>query len=371
MRDTRRTRRWTLAPLLLAAGAALGCGNKLDEAAKARVLRPEDPPPDVQRAAQALDIDDAATDGALWDRLWRMDRLEVTRRIGAHKAHGTVHFKWTLGDRAVELTETQALETDASGQFHASVMNDQDTGFEFIWTGAKAYAKARYGAYHERRIDRAQQDSIRDQATSALPTVYELFQHRLHASIAGDGRFAGRDGTRFTLALGSTWGPKATSEPPAPVYGLVRDGEKGELHPGPDADTARRLAFLRHEEPEKVYGEILVDRTGVILKANLRARFKMAEESRGSPAILELDLSYELEPKAVAIAPPKDVVALKLPHAVNDPLWFLRSAPAAAAHDEEEERESRLEDSAADDAAPVHPPTKAGAASKTTPSKRP
>jgi hypothetical protein len=332
---------------------AVGCSNKLDQAAKARVFSPEEPTPDIQRAGESLQVADAATDGAVWDRLWRMDRLEVTHRIGSHRAHGTAHFKWTLGDHVVDLGEDQLFETDTAGYFHATETNTQDSGLEFIWTEGKAYARNRYGPFHERRTDRAQQDTVREQATSALRTVFELCGRRLHGSPAGPGHFNGRAGTRFTLSLGPAWGPLDDSLVPPPVFGQARTGPHDPLKAGPDPDTAHRLAFDSHEEPVRVSGEILVDDSGVIVKANLKSRFQMFEKGAAAPALLDLEVTYELEPKAgVKIAAPKDVVSLKLPHVVNDPLWFTRTNGATAVHDEEEEREKKIEEGRTEEEAP-------------------
>lgn len=332
---------------------AAGCSNKLDQAAKARIFSPEEPAADIQRAAESIQVPDAASDGALWDRLWRMDRLEVTHRIGAHRAHGTVHFKWSLGDREVALGEEQLFETDAAGDFHATSTNTQDGGLEFIWTDGKAYARNRFGPFHERRTDRAQQDTVREQATSALRTAFELFGRRLHGTAAGTGHSNGHSGTRFTLSLGPAWGPVDDSTAPPPVYGQTRATPHDPLKPGPDADTAHRLAFDQHEEPVRVSGEILVDESGVILKASLKSHFQMFEKGAKTPALLDLDITYDLEPKsAITIAAPKDIVALKLPHVVNDPLWFTRANAAAPAHDEEDEKDSRIEEGRADDETP-------------------
>ncbi len=328
---------------VLVALVALACSNKLDQAAKARIFSPEEPPSDLQRAAETLPIDKLVTDGAVWSRVWQMDRLEVTHRIGPHKAHASVHFRWTRAGRTVELTEDQSFETSADGQFHATLTNDQDSGFEYVWAGGKAYARGRYGSFHMRRTDRAQQDAVREQATGALATVFRLLRRRAHASAAGSHEAAGRPAERFLLSLGAPWGPEEPHDATRAVYGQSRESGKEGLHPGPDEDTARRLELDALEEPQQLSGEIVVDPSGVILTCVVRAQFTVPEPTSGG-ATLELDANYNLLPQStLTITPPKDVVTVKLPHAVNDPLWFTRSS-ATAKEDEEEDKDSRVEE---------------------------
>jgi hypothetical protein len=342
----------TVLLLTLLAG---GCSNKLDQAARQRVFSPEDPSADIQRANEDLKVADAASDGALWSRLWKMDRLEATHRIGGHRSKANVHFKWTRNGRTVELTEDQVFETQKDGSFHATVTNDQDSGFEYVWANGHAFSRGRYGPFHERRTDRAQQDSFRDQGTSALRTVFGLFQRRLHGATLGDSS----KGTRFALSLGDPWGPAAPADLTKPVYGMARVPGKDGLQPGPDEDTARRLELDNLEEPTKVNGEILVDDSGVILKANVKAKFKVAPAQNAAPAMLEVEVTYDLkEDEKVHISPPTDVVTMKLPHAVNDPLWFTHSG--SAAHDEEDEVDAKV-DERADDEAPAPKTAKAPA----------
>ncbi len=334
-----------IAGAVLLPALALACSSRTDQAARNRIFSPEEPPSDVQRAAEPIQVDDAGTDGAVWSRIWRMERLEVTHRIGPHKAHATIHFKWSRAGRVVELTEEQSFETNAEGEFDAIDTNDQDSGFEYVWAGGKAYARSRYGSFHPRRTDRAQQDVVREDATSGLRTVFGLLRREAHGSPAGTHDAAGRPATRLLLSLGNSWGPEAPADMFHPTYGLAREPGKDALHPGPDEDTARRLELDTREQPERLSGEIEVDPSGVILQAVVRAQFKVPEPGSDG-ARLDLDLNYTLLPDvSVTISAPKDVVMAKLPHAVNDPLWFTRTSGASAREEEEEEaRDSRIEE---------------------------
>lgn len=322
------------AAVALAVLAAVSCSNEENRLAKQRIFSPEDPPSDRRRAEEALALEQAAQDAALWRRLWRMDRQEVFLRAGAHRAESDVAFRWTRGKRTVSLKEEHRFTVDRAGNFHARIFNEEDQGLEFVWADGQAFAKGRYGAFRPRRIDRAQQDRWRDEATSALRTTFDLFGGRLRAKPLGAQEQAGGTVLRFAPVLGERWG---AVEPPArlpPVaYGLFRAPGEEKPRPGPDADTGRRLEFDARVEPIDVSGELAADpRTGVILRARLQATFRVPGDEEG-PAELALTVSYSLHPdEAVAVAAPAGAVPSRTVHAVTDPLWFLGEpkAPAAA-----------------------------------------
>src|SRR4051794_13007623 len=113
---------------LFLAIALAACSDPADRAAKARIFSPEEPAPDVQRAQQKIAVSEASTNAAVWARIWRMDRLEATRRLGGHRATTTSTWKWTRGSRIVTLVEDARFETDATGNFHSTLTNDQDAG---------------------------------------------------------------------------------------------------------------------------------------------------------------------------------------------------------------------------------------------------
>ena len=233
--------------------------------------------------------------------------------------------------------------------------------------GGKAFARGRYGPFHVRRTDRAQQDAFRDLATSAVRTVFGLCKRRLHGTAAGTSQLRGRPVTRYSLALGPAWGPQDHNDSPPPIFGQARMPGKDGLRPGPDEDTAHRLELDEREEPEKVSGEISVDRSGVIVKGSIKARFKVPEPQPHSGAALELEVTYELQPGAQPIEAPKDVLTMKLPHAVNDPLWFTASNAAAPAKEDEEDQDTGDEDTASP--APAKTAPARSAPGKTAPAK--
>jgi hypothetical protein len=272
---TARTPARPVAGVALAALALLaGCTDKVDRLAKERIFSPEEPAAELQRAKAPLAVKDAATDPAVFKRLLTMDRLEATRRLGGHRATTTLRLKWTRAGRTVTLAEEDRLQIDAEGRFRATSTNDEDAGLEVVWVDGKAFARSRYGPFRTRRIDRAQQDEWRNQATPGLATTYALFGRRLRLAPLGSGTRGGRPGERFSFVLGEPWGePDARADVPPVSFGQQRiAGEEG-LKAGPDADTARRLDFEQRRVPESVSGELFVDEaTGVVLQASARSR---------------------------------------------------------------------------------------------------
>jgi len=358
----RRVRRLALPAAILCATAGTSCTSKADRAARERIFSPEDPPRDVALAREKLDAAAAADDPQLWARLWRMDRREATARVGAHKAASDVAFRWTLGPRAVALDEKHRFETDAAGNFRLALETSEDSGLEFVWAGGRAWARSRYGPFRARRIDRAQQDRWREEATSAPATFFSLCDRRLRTQAPETVDAKGRPALRYVVVAGEPWGPApATPELPPVAYGLARvaggpetEADGGQqaarpgtraadvLRPGPDEDTAQRLRFDSERRLSEASGEILVDRaTAVILRASVRGRFVVpAGNPPGPDAFLDLSVSYELTPAAgLSVAPPEDVQESRLAHAVTNPLWFLEGEKAAA-----EERDEEPED---------------------------
>lgn len=338
--------RITFSVRALAAALALlafACTSEADRQAKQRIFSPEDPSPDIVRAAESLDVAGAESTPELWNRLMRMDRLESTRRLGAHEAKTKVTFRWKRAGAVVALTEEAEFATDASGHFKALLTNDEDAGLEFIWTDGRAFAKSRYGPFRERRIDRAQHDVWRNRATGSLQEVFELYDGQLRPRAEGRVAHAGRDARRYSFVLGERFGEAAPERDlPPRVFPKFKNAE-GELVTGPDDDTARRIAFAERRIPRSAKGEVIIDdTTGVILKARLEGTFTVADprigDAVGEEAELVVTVDFLVTPKdGVKISPPEQVVSTAIPHGLKDPLSFLGDAKPAQAPAEPED----------------------------------
>jgi hypothetical protein len=342
--------------LLLLVPLALACTDQADKAAKARVFSPEEPAEELLRAKEPIAVDRLAGDAGLLARVVSMDRLEATRRLGAHRAVTTVRFSARRGERTVGLSEKHELATDAQGQFRAVSTNDQDTGLEAVFAGGRAYVKSRYGPFRTRRMDRSEHDAWRNRATPAVSTLAQLAGGRLRASspeVAGGSRPA----HRFKLALGEATGARAASTLPAPVYGTHKAPGDDKPRPGPDPDTALRLAFSEQRQVTSIEGDLVVDdATGVVLAS--KAKVRLAVPGEGGEATVELEYAFEVTPDAaVAVEAPAEVAPTRIAHAINDPLWFLNGG-AAPARPAEEEPAGESDDEPEATAAPAEPARK-------------
>jgi hypothetical protein len=329
---------------------AAACARPSDRAAKARVFSPEEPAPEVLRAGEAVAVDKLAVDAAVIHRVMSMERAEATLRLGAHRAVSKVAFHWTMDGKEVALEEQHRLETDAAGRFHAVTKTDAGTGLEVVATGDHVWVRSLYGSFRERRLDHTPVDAWRQRATDVAATLDGLAKGRIAARDNGTARIEGHPAHKFVLSLGPPRPLPQAAGPtlPAAAFGQWKDPADGRLKPGPDPDTARRLAFDEARVPESLAGDLVVDdATGVVLALHAKARFTVPAEGQRPAADLVLDLDFDVTPAVdIAIAPPAEVVTTRLPHAPKDPLWFLAAETKKKPDVEPEAGDAPAEDEA-------------------------
>jgi hypothetical protein len=140
---------------------------------------------------------------------------------------------------------------------------------------------------------------------------------------AGESTSDGRRVVRYAVAgFGARAGETETSDLPPVQY---PDNKT-------DPDTARRLELWEKEEPTSVRGTLVVDaETAAPLACDLQGHFKVAGGDQGPAA--ELSLHSVLVTSAIGRDPklktPEAEPETSVPHAVKDPLRFLRKGPAA------------------------------------------
>ncbi|HYS08206.1 MAG TPA: hypothetical protein VEP66_05660 [Myxococcales bacterium] len=319
-------RRILLAALLLLSPA---CKREEDEAARARMFSPEQPVGELPQAKESLDAARLADDSKLARRVLHMSRTEIAQRLGPHRVQQRVQFAWFRGPgladggSEVSLAEETTLVDAPGDDFSVRLVNDHNQGFELVWLKGEVFVKSLYGAFHKRRTDRTDPARIREQALSGLAT-FDRLARGLKLRTVGETTTEGRRAIRYAVA----------------GYG-ARAGEKEESDLSPahypenriDPDTARRLELWDKEEPSNVSGTIVVDiQTAVPLGCDLRGRFKVA--GSGSEPTAELSLHSVLVTSAVGKDPklkaPEAEPEPSVPHAVKDPLRFLRKGPGAA-----------------------------------------
>jgi len=333
--------------LLLATAVLLApaCKRSEDEAARARMFSPEQPVGDLPQAKEQLDASRLAEDSKIARRVLHMPRAEIKQRIGLHRAQQRVQFAWFRGPglpdggSEVSLAEDATLLEAPSDDFSVRLVNDHNQGFELVWVKGEAFVRSLYGSFHKRRTDRTDPGRIREQALSGLAT-FDRLARGLKLRNAGESTSDGRRVVRYAVTgFGARAGEKEETDLLPPHYPENRT----------DPDTARRLDLWEKEEPTSASGTVVVDvQSGVPLGCDLRGHFKVAGDGSGPAA--ELSLHSVLVTSAIGKDPklkaPEAEPEISVPHAVKDPLRFLRKGPGAAPPPAEEPDEDDEEEAA-------------------------
>lgn len=271
---------------LLLATALAACSGPEDQAAKARIFSPEDPPKVLQAAAEKLDSSDLADEAEVLDRVLAISAREAAARLGPHVQKGQVTFAWSHGGQEVKLAEDRFVALGANGDFHVRLDNDQRQGMEWVKVAGVSYARSRYAKFRERRRDRGSSEHVVDSAYATLSTFRDLVHGAMKLSEAGTTTISGRKAVKYTVALGEARAQKADETLPPVVY------PKG----GPDRDTSLRLEALEKGKPTAVSGTLFVDaETAVPLKADLKAAVLVPGQGGDS----KLDLAVKLDVEGV------------------------------------------------------------------------
>ncbi|WNG39521.1 hypothetical protein F0U61_42020 [Archangium violaceum] len=271
--------------------AAVACQDPVDQAAKARIFSPEDPPKVVASAAEKLPPEDVADNPRVARRILSMDAAEVTERLGPHAYKATVSYEWAgaPGTTPVKLTETRTFRAGpggVSGDFHGVLENSRDQGLEVMRVGGKVYARNRYGTFRQRLRDRGMAERTRAELTGAIRDVDSLFRGRILLSPQGTVTYEGRTAWRYSVDLGPEGNTGTT---PVVLPALLEP--KG----GRDETTKRRLAFFENRTPKSLSGEVLVDAsTSVVLKVRLDGRIAVPANDAGGAAELRMVLESAL-----------------------------------------------------------------------------
>lgn len=290
-----------LLPALLVLAA---CNDPVDQAAKERIFSPEDPPKAVASAAEKLEAGNLDQDPRLARRVLTMSAAETTERLGPHRVDANVQFSWKGKEGELSLTERRTLLSGrggVSGDFHASLENSRDQGFEVMRVGGQVYARSRYQKFRQRTRDRGMAERSREEIAGVLRDVNTLFNQRVKLESRGTVNHEGRAAHRYALKLGPPQaGEGGNPLPPPPV---AREGV--------DAATQRRLAFLEKREPTQLEGLLVVDEeTGAVLWAKVDGRLRVpdGEQAPGAELKFHADLALTKIGEAPAISAPKDAL---------------------------------------------------------------
>lgn len=258
-------------------------------------------------AAEKLPPEVVADRPSVARRVLRMGAGEATQRIGPHRHATEIQWEWTSAAGTLRLKEWRELRAKAggvAGDFLATLRNSNELGLEVVRVGGRVFARSTYGAqgagrFRERRRDRGMAERMRDEAFGAIRDFDELFGGRVKLSAQGTVSHEGRTAWRYVAALDEPRVAEAAGLPPVSFA-------KG----GPDATTARRLAFAADRRARALSGELLVDaETSVVLRGRLDGRLGVGGGDGGVGAA-ELRLVVEVNVTAVGTEPeisvPKD-----------------------------------------------------------------
>jgi len=280
------------------------CTDPVDRAAKERIFSPEDPPPVVSSAKEALDAQKLASDPKLARRVVDMGPAEVTERLGPHRFTADVTFEWSAGKEKVKLTETRLLESAAggvAGDFHARIDNSRDQGLELIRARGQVFARSKYGKYRLRLRDRGIAERTRAETAGPLRELAALFQGRLALALEGTTSVEGRPAVRYTLKLADATAAEKIARSEAPPSVVYARG-------GLDEDSGRRQRFMDQRQPTRLSGEVVVDAaTAVVLRTHLDGTLAVPGSNGVAPAQLHVVLDQRIKDvgKPLALQPPE------------------------------------------------------------------
>ena len=296
-----------LGKLMAAAVLLAGCHDPVDQAAKARIFSPEDPPKFVTRAAEGLDPAHLDQSAEHIRRVFTMSAREASERLGPHELKSTLEFTWKSGAKTIALDETHALTLGTHGDFAARLdagdrLGDSRQGMEMVRTHGKVFARSRFQKFRERSRDRGAADRDEEQVYDVLGTTYALFDGRVALTPDGEVTIAGRRAIRYQVLLAEKV-PQlaATGSPPPPP-----------LPPrtGLDRHLVRQLDLDKKKEPRSLTGTLAVDaELGVALEAKLVGTLDAPGEG-AAPSTLRLAVeqhTLKIDP-ALVVAAPKDAL---------------------------------------------------------------
>lgn len=275
----------------------------------------ENPPPNplVQQKPQTVEAHlVAGKKEALWQsaKLDAADAAHILKGF-VYKEQATYHYVKT--DKTLRLQENVVLRQTEQGAFHLTVNNDQQKGYEVIWTNQTLYQRMRHRPF--RIISRNVEDARRWQqrGVGRWRSIVHLFGPYLALSQAGESREMGRSGQKYQLAL---------LQSPQPF----KLEQEGTAWAGPVPDPTRGTAAKLPRRPVSVQGDITLDpTTGLVLRVHFSGQYQVGDGKDKATATITLQSHYQPNQDST-IAPPPQVVDVQQEVDAHDP--FARKKPA-------------------------------------------
>ena len=222
-------------------------------------------------------------------RALAMPHRLVSAALGSHAFAGTSTVETREAGTVVDvLSDTTAIEIDADGRFHAALANSKDYGREAFWTDGTLYLRPRWGKFHRRPANDADEPlQIRDEIFATLGAYFELVAAGSEISDKGAVQHAGRAARKVEIKLA----PSARAAPPV---------------------TGRQRAWRADAVVKAVTGEIVLDaESGAPLAGSLDAVVAFNRDGRGLE--MHLVVSHAIsaigQPHPIGAPPLGDTVA--------------------------------------------------------------
>jgi hypothetical protein len=285
--------------------ALAGCKDPVDQAAKARIFSPEDPPKFVTRAAEDLDAAHLDQSAEHIRRVFTLSALEAGERLGPHQMESSLEFHWSGAGAKAELDERHAVTVGSHGDFAARLdagdkLGESKQGMEMVRAQGHVFARSRFQKFRERTRDRGAADRYEQEVYDVLGTTYELFEGRVALQPDGEDTVAGRKVQRYRVLLAEKAATLADDGPRLPAPAVPKNGT--------DAHLKREQLLDQKKSPRALQGSLSVDaQTGVALAAHLEGTLEAPGEGN-APAVLKLVVDQKVTRVGsdVVVAAPKD-----------------------------------------------------------------
>ena len=183
--------------------AASSCSREGGEESKQRVLEKKDTGEERAKSAVALtDIDLAGIPGDIGEleKIILMPQEEVAARLGSYRFDAQLAFTVSRAGKDVTLTEHQSLKQAANGDFHLTIGNDKNKGFELRWIDGATYDQLSGNSFRKSRPD-GRQTYWRESASGSLKRYYQYFRGYIKFHAASPATYEGRRALKVEFSL--------------------------------------------------------------------------------------------------------------------------------------------------------------------------
>ena len=289
---------------------ALACtnaaGGQPDEALGGLVVESHQPPVSMNHGLRAIshvgsrdvsitgpiDVSLASDDPEELLRATRISHQRAGEILGSHRVRST--SKVEVRDRA-QVLDSLSVETSIAYRdreaYRAVLENSADYGRQVVYFGGFLYLAPRYGKFHRRRPERADEPAVlRNEFFAEVAAHFELLVHGIAVRSTGEVEYSGRRAVAVKIAAAA--GSRPVQPQPYP-----------------------RRAWRESVRVLAAGGEFLIDtETGLVLQARLLGRVSASRNER------ELTVHVAAEHAIIDIGESIEIAAPPADRWVNTPL---------------------------------------------------